>query len=279
MTQLANAHVIITGGSEGIGLATAQAAARKGAKVSLIARRVEVLEQAAATITGSCEVAAADVTDATALATAIDGLVERQGPCDVLVCCAGYALPGYFDELPLDEFERHMRVNYLGAVHAIRAVVPAMRARRRGHLIVTSSTAGIIGVFGYGAYSPTKFAVRGLAEVLRAELVADRVRVGIIYPPDTQTPGFDRENLTKPPETAALSETITPITAEKMADRIISGIERDRFQIFADPTTALLARTSGLIAPILRRMFDRTARTAARAARARKAAGREGTRA
>jgi 3-dehydrosphinganine reductase len=255
--------VIVTGGSEGIGLATAQAAARKGAKVSLIARRADVLAAAAGTIDGACQFAAADVTDAGALAAAIDDLVERQGPCDVLVCCAGYALPGYFEELPIDEFERHVRVNYLGAVHAIRAVTPAMRTRRSGHVLVTSSTAGIVGVFGYSAYSPTKFAVRGLAEVLRAELVRDRIRVGIIYPPDTQTPGFDRENLTKPPETAALSEAISPISAEKMADRIISGIERDRFQIFADPTTALLARTSGLIGPVVRRQFDRTARRAA----------------
>ncbi|HOT81168.1 MAG TPA: SDR family NAD(P)-dependent oxidoreductase, partial [Microthrixaceae bacterium] len=196
MTKLAGAHVIVTGGSEGIGLATAQLAARRGATVSLIARRPDVLAEAAASIGGPVGTAAADVTDAAALATAIDGLVAAQGPCDVLVCCAGYALPGYFDDLPVEEFDRHMQVNYLGAVHAVRAVLPSMRARRRGHVIVTSSTAGIIGVFGYGAYSPTKFAIRGLAEVLRAETVGDGIGVGIVYPPDTKTPGFDRENRT-----------------------------------------------------------------------------------
>ena len=75
MTKLAGAHVIVTGGSEGIGLATAQLAARRGATVSLIARRPDVLAEAAASIRGPVGTAAADVTDAAALATAIDGLV------------------------------------------------------------------------------------------------------------------------------------------------------------------------------------------------------------
>ena len=260
---------MITGGSEGIGLATARAVAARGAHVSLIARRQDVLEAAAASIDAPgrpVTTAAADVTDAAALQTAFDDLAAETGPCDVLICCAGYALPGYFGELPLDEFERHMRVNYLGAVHAIRAVTPAMRERRRGHVLVTSSTAGLMGVFGYGAYSPTKFAVRGLAEVVRAEMVRDHVSVGIIYPPDTRTPGFDRENLTKPPETAALSASIKPISAERMAERIATGIERDRFQIFADPTTAVLARVGGVVGPVVRRQLDRTAGRAGRRA-------------
>ena len=258
MTTLAGAHLIITGGSEGIGLATARAAARKGARVSLISRGEEKLIQAASQVGGECDYATADVGDPVATSLAIAKLVERQGPCDILLCCAGYAVPGYFDELAVEEFERHMRVNYLGAVHAIRAVTPAMRSRRRGHVLVTSSTAGVIGVCGYSAYSPTKFAPRGLAEVIRSETVAPGVNVAIIYPPDTKTPGFDRENLVKPRETAAISGSIQPITAEKMADRIITGIEKNSFQIFADPTTALLARASGLIGPVLRRQLDRT---------------------
>lgn len=268
MTRLAGAHVVITGGSEGIGLATARAAARRGARVSIVARRADVIDAALPTIGPTAAGAAADVTDAEALAAALERIGERNGPCDVLVCCAGYARPGYFGDLPVEEFERHMAVNYLGTVHAVRAVVPSMRERGRGHLLVTSSTAGLIGVFGYGAYSPTKFAVRGLAEVLRSELVHDGITVGIVHPPDTATPGFERENLTKPPETAALSGAIRPISPERMAARIVDGIERDRFQIFADPTTALLARTAGLLGPVVRRVADRTAgRTAGRAGR------------
>lgn len=267
MTNFRGAHVIVTGGSEGIGYETAAAAAASGATVSLIARRGDVLAEAAERLerragpaSGPVHHAAADVGDPEATQAAVDALTAAAGPCDVVVCCAGYALPGYFDELPIDEFDRHMRVNYLGAVHAIRAVLPEMRRRGRGHVAVTSSTAGIIGVFGYGAYSPTKFAVRGLAEVVRAEAGPDGVKVSVIHPPDTRTPGFDRENLTKPPETAALSASITPISAERMAQRVVAGIERDRLQIFGDPTTAVLARAAGLVAPVVRRLSDRTIR-------------------
>lgn len=266
MTKLAGAHVIVTGGSEGIGLAVARAAVARGSRVSLVARRRDVLEAAARTILGPVAVASADVADPVALAAAVADLSEQQGPCDVAIACAGYAVPGYFAELPLEEFDRHMRVNYLGAVHLARAVAPQMRERRRGHLLFTSSTAGVVGVFGYSAYSPTKFAVRGLAEVLRAELAGDGVEVSVIFPPDTQTPGFDRENLTKPPETVALSGAIAPISAERMAERIVAGIERSRFLIFADPTTAVLSRTAGLIGPVLRRQMDRTAARAGRRA-------------
>lgn len=230
--------------------------------MSLIARRADVLAEAAAGIRGAggtVATATADVSDDGQVGAAMAALIDDQGPCDVLLCCAGYSLPEYFDELPSSEFERAMAVNYLGTVHAIRSVLPSMRDRRHGHILVTSSTAGIIGVFGLGSYSPTKFALRGLAESIRAEVVHDGIRVGIIYPPDTETPGFERENLTKPAETAAVSGTIAPISAERMARRTVRGIERNRFEIFADPTTAALARTSGLIGPLLRRQMDRTA--------------------
>lgn len=270
MTGLQGAHLIVTGGSEGIGLATARLAAARGARISLIARRPDVLAEAAAGIRhsagASVATANADVSDEAEVGAAIATLTDAHGPCDVLLCCAGYSLPDYFDDLPSNEFERSMAVNYLGTVHAVRAVLPSMRERRRGHILVTSSTAGIIGVFGLGSYSPTKFALRGLAEVIRAEVVADGIRVGIVYPPDTETPGFGRENLTKPAETAAVSGSIAPITAEHMATKILNGIERNRFQIFADPTTAALARTSGLMGPLLRWQMDRTAGRAGRRA-------------
>ena len=269
MTRLDGAHVIVTGGSEGIGLEVARLAAGSGARVTLIARRPEILDAAADSIAATTGVARsgivtapADVTDRAGIDRAIAGAVDRHGPCDVLVCCAGYALPGHFGELPGEEYARHMEVNYLGTVHAILAVTPEMQRRRRGHVLVTSSTAGLIGVFGYAAYAPTKFALRGLAETLRAELVRDGVRIGIIYPPDTQTPGFDRENLTKPAETKAISGAITPISAERMAERVVAGIEKDRFEIFADPSTALLSKVGGLIGPALRPYLDRVARKA-----------------
>jgi len=264
MTDLAGRHVCITGGSEGIGLAVARGALHRGAKVSLLARRLERLHEVQAELTTNGQtvaVAAADVSDDEATSAAIDELVAAHGPVDVLVTMAGYAAPGYFTDLPGDEFRREMDVNYFGTLHAIRAVVPKMTERRAGHLVLVSSTAGLIGVFGFSAYSPTKFAIRGLGESLRAELKPSGIAVSIVYPPDTETPGFARENLTKPAETARISGTIAPKSAEHVAEAILSGIERDRLIITADAMTAALARGAGVMGPLVRTLMDRDVRS------------------
>lgn len=267
MTSLRDAHVVITGGSEGIGLAMAARAVARGARVSLVARREAPLVSAAARLGAAVRWAAADVRDRAGLCDAIAELVRAQGPCDVLVANAGYALPGRFWELPDDEFRSEVDVNYLGAVHAASAVVAAMRERRKGHLCFVSSTAGLLGVYGYSAYCPTKFAVRGLAEALRCELAPERVFVSVVYPPDTDTPGFAKENEHKPAETAAISGTITPMAADEVAAAAVKGIERNRFTICADPMTAALARGAGLLAPAIRRVMDRQVRAAQRSRR------------
>lgn len=260
MTSFANAHVIITGGSEGIGAAIAHGAVRRGAHVSLIARRPELLEKTATQLGSTTRWAAADVADRAATRAAIDGLCEDQGPCDILVANAGYSRPGRFWDLADDEFHDEMQVNYLGAVHAAAAVVPMMRTRHSGHLCFTSSTAGLVGVYGFTAYSPTKFALRGLAESLRCELAPDGVAVSVLYPPDTDTPGLKKEKAGKPAETEAISGTIEPMSAERVAAVALRGIERERFTICADPMTKLLAHAGGLMAPITRRIMDRQVR-------------------
>ena len=253
-------HVLVTGGSEGIGLATARLAASKGARVSLLARDPSKLAAAAAAVGNGTIVGSADVADADAVATVVERLVEQHGPVDVLISSAGSAHPGYSWEIPVEIYRRQMEVNYLGAVHAIAAVVPSMIERRRGHISLVSSAAGLIGVYGYASYSPTKFALKGLGETLRAELRPHGIGVSIVYPPDTETPGFARENLTKPPETARFSAAIDPVPAERVARAIVSGIEAGRLTITADPLTAVLARGAGILGPVVRAMMDRDVR-------------------
>lgn len=264
MTSFRNAHVIVTGGSEGIGLAVAREASLRGARVSLIARRSELLEAAADELGNDTRWESADVADRSAVLEAVSRLTEAHGPCDILVANAGYSRPGRFWDLDPDEFGDEMAVNYLGAVNAAAAVVPTMRQRRRGHLCFTSSTAGLVGVYGFSAYSPTKFALRGLAESLRCELAPDGISVSVLYPPDTDTPGLKKEKAGKPRETEAISGTIKPISAERVASVTVNGIERGRFTICVDPMTKLLAHASGLMAPLTRAIMDKQVRSAQR---------------
>ena len=259
MTKLADAHVVITGGSSGIGLETARLAVGRGARVSLVARDAGRLATAAVHV-GGAVTAPADVTDADALAAALTTVAAANGPCDVLVTSAGAAHPGYFERLDDSVFREQMDVDYFGTLHAVRAVVPSMIARGRGHVVTISSTAGLIGVFGYAAYGPAKFAVRGLAETLRPELAPHGIVVACAYPPDTRTPGLDAENALKPPETERISAAITPRDAVDVARAIVTGIEKDRLVITADVQTAALARAAGLLAPYVHRTMDRQIR-------------------
>jgi 3-dehydrosphinganine reductase len=265
MTKPAGSHVIVTGGSSGIGLATARLLAGRGARVSLVARDEARLARAVAEIRddtpqAGVASAAADVTDPDAVARAFAAVAEHQGPCDVLVAAAGSAHPGYFEQLDESVFREQMDTDYFGTLHAVRAVVPGMIERRCGHIVAISSTAGLIGVFGYSAYGPAKYAVRGLAETLRAELAPYNVVVACAYPPDTRTPGFDRENELKPPETAKISAAIKPRDPAPVADAIVWGIERDKLVITADFQTRALARAAGLLGPYVRRSMDRQVR-------------------
>ena len=261
------AHVVVTGGSSGIGLATACLVARRGASVSLMARDTRRLGQAAERVRASgaaVRTVAVDVSDPVAVARAFAGVADEGGPCDVLITSAGQARPGRFLELDDEVFRRMIEVDYFGTLYAVRAVAPEMVHRRTGSIVAISSAAGLLGIYGYCAYGPAKFAVSGLMQSLRDELRPHGVHVGCVYPPDVDTPQLAEENQWKPAETAAISGTIKPMTAERVAEAIVRGIQRRRFAIYPNRSTALLAGFGPLAAPVLRRMIDRKVRAAQR---------------
>jgi 3-dehydrosphinganine reductase len=261
----ADAHVLVTGGSSGIGRAFVRRMADLGARVSVIALpdddlasiRDELRQQSARFATEG-----ADVTDRDALHSAVNRLTGELGPCDVLLTCAGIAHPGYFERLDDTIFRRTMEVDYFGTLHAMRALVPSMIERRRGSVVGISSTAGLVGIFGYTPYAPAKFAMRGLLKSLRCELAPYGVHVGCVCPADTDTPQLAYENRFKPPETRAISGQIKPLSADRVAAAIIRGIERREFLIAADWQTREIARTSGLLRGTFFAYFDRRVRKA-----------------
>lgn len=259
--------VVITGGSSGIGLATARTLARRGASLLLIARGAERLAEAADELRGlgaAVQTASVDVSERTALVAALDSFVAGTGPLDALITCAGLARPGRFLDLEDDVFRTMMEVDYFGTLYAVRAVAPAMAARGRGSIVAVSSAAALLGIYGYTAYAPAKFAVRGLMEALRSELKPFGVHVACVFPPDVDTPQLADENRYKPAETAAISGTITPLGADQVAASIVAGIDRGTFAIYPDRSTTLLAGLAPMAAPLVRRVVDRKVRAARR---------------
>jgi NAD(P)-dependent dehydrogenase (short-subunit alcohol dehydrogenase family) len=182
--SLRDQHVLITGGSSGIGLALARQVVAAGARVSLIARDPGKLAAAQAAIQAGnpgavVGVYPADVARQAEVIAALAQAEKAQGAVDVLITSAGVARPGYFEDLPVAVFEQTMAVNYFGTLYPLKSLVPAMRRRGRGAVVLMSSGAGLFGLFGYTSYCPSKFALRGLAEALRAELEGTGVRIMI----------------------------------------------------------------------------------------------------
>jgi len=233
-----NQHVIITGGSSGIGRATARLLTQRGAHVSIIARRQELLDDTLGEMESVREHLAqrlrawsADVSDWDQTREAMAALNSDGHAPDILINSAGFAHPGYCEELPVEIFRKTMEVDYFGTLHPIKAVLPTMIERGSGHIVNFSSGAGFLGVFGYTAYSAAKFAVRGFSDVLRAEMKPHGIHVSVVFPPDTDTPQLHYENQFKPLETERIAGAAKALTADQVAQALVHGIERRKAYI------------------------------------------------
>ncbi len=264
----ASAHVVITGGSSGIGEALALRLAPTGARLTLLARGRERLDAVARAAidagAGASLGLPCDVADQAQVQATIEAAVGAHGPVDVLVTSAGITRPGRFLELDDEIFRSMIEVDYFGTLWPIRAVAPSMVERRRGAIVGVSSAAGLVGVYGYAAYGAAKFAVRGLLESVRTELAPHGVHVGCCYPPDVDTPMLAEEEQWKPAETKAIAGAIKPIGADQVAAAIVAGIDHRRPEIYADAATRLLARSVATAPGVYRRLFDRRVERTAR---------------
>jgi 3-dehydrosphinganine reductase len=267
--QWSGAHVVITGGSSGIGEALAHDLAGRGSKLTLLARGAERLHEVATEIRGAHADAVVagipcDVSDRQAVRATFAQAVAERGAVDVLVCSAGITLPGRFLEAEDETFRAMIDVDYYGTLWPIREVAPAMAERRSGSIVGVASAAALVGVYGYSAYGAAKFAVRGLFESLRTELVPLGVHVGCVFPPDVDTPMLAAEHEVKPAETKAIAGSIKPISAEQVAGAIVRGVDRGEAEIYAELQTRALARTVATVPGVYRRLFDQRVRKAQR---------------
>jgi 3-hydroxybutyrate dehydrogenase len=178
-------HALVTGGGRGIGRAIASTLVQAGATVTVLGRNRATLD--AAVSAGSAHYSVvADVADRTAVNTAISQVAGRQ-PIDILIANAGIAESALFAKSDADLFRRTMDVDFMGVVHAVQAVLPAMRGRRYGRIIAVASTAGLKGYAYASAYSAAKHAVVGLVRSLALELASTQITVNAVCPGFTDT--------------------------------------------------------------------------------------------
>lgn len=218
LKNLRGKHVLITGGSKGIGFELAKLAVQSGASVTIVARNGNDLESAKLNLIMAASESKVDEQKILAYSVDVGEKVEvfesivstaegESGPIYLLACCAGSAISKRFEDTSVADFERMMRVNYFGSVNTVKACLSSLKANPGGgRILFFSSLAGIFGLYGYAAYSASKFAVVGLAEVLAMELLPHNITVTVSFPPDTDTPGFKLEQVGKPQITKIISE-------------------------------------------------------------------------
>lgn len=139
----------------------------------------------------------------------------------MLVNCAGMAICGTIEDTKPEDAKFLMDLNFLGTFYPTQYVLPKMKANKDGIIVLTSSQGGLLGIYGFGAYSATKFAVRGLAEALYMETKHLNINVSLALPADTDTPGFANEEKSKPKITKEICSSGGLFPPEKVGKRLI----------------------------------------------------------
>jgi uncharacterized protein len=194
--EIRGSVAVVTGASSGIGHATALELAARGATVVAVARREERLRALVEQIgEGRCSFVVCDVADPAAVESAAARVLAEHGRIDVLVDNAGVPLHRAFLQSSVEDLERVMRVNYLGTVHWMKAVLPAMVAQGRGAVVNVASTAGAVPWTWEAGYSASKAAVIALTEAVAPELARHGVHCGWVNPGLVRTEIFSEEAL------------------------------------------------------------------------------------
>jgi NAD(P)-dependent dehydrogenase (short-subunit alcohol dehydrogenase family) len=237
----------ITGASSGFGHALAEAALKRGDSAVIAARRTAALDSLADAHGRSALAIGLDVTDAEARSRAVDAALDRFGRIDVLANIAGRGSLGAAEEFSPEQLREQMEINFFGAVEMTRAVLPAMRTQKSGHILQLTSIGGLVSIGGFGPYCASKFALEGWSEALRDEVKPLGVRVTIVEPGAFRTEFAGPANMRPAGRMDAYRPVIDPIEAylygghgaqpgdpAKAAEAMIAAVESD------DPPLRLL---------------------------------------
>jgi NAD(P)-dependent dehydrogenase (short-subunit alcohol dehydrogenase family) len=249
MKDIKDKVAFITGGASGIGLAMARVFAREGMKVVIADIRRDHLDEAMALFNGAGAVHAIelDVSDREAMAGAAAETERVFGKVHVLCNNAGIGIGGPMQLATYDDWDWTINVNLWGVINGVQAFLPRILAHGEGgHIVTTSSMSGFLPTLGAGLYITTKFAVVGLSEALRTELVTEDVGVSVLCPGPVQT-NIAESGLTRPAhlantgyaETDKLRQThsVSSVYMDpmKVGERVLEGILRNDLYIFTHP--------------------------------------------
>eukprot|EP00835_Amoeboradix_gromovi_P005496 NODE_521_length_7287_cov_0.275042.p4 type:complete len:318 gc:universal NODE_521_length_7287_cov_0.275042:6447-5494(-) len=245
-------NCLVTGGSQGLGFAIAMELVKKGANVLICARReaelikaVDELKDAKIHADQIIKFKVCDVTDSTEVAKLFTD------PIQFLFCCVGGSKPMLFEDQSIEQLDRIFKLNYHSALYCCFHGIKQMKTISENcKIILVGSTLSCFGMVGFSEYAPAKFALRGLAETLRNELLKDNIDVHIYLPGSIDTPGFTEEQKTKPEVTKFIEGQTTPANPKSLAAKLIRGLELNYFAITTDFVTDMTYVASRGVAPV-----------------------------
>ena len=255
---------VVSGGSSGIGLECARQLCTRGYRVTILARDVVRLESARTSILASTGQTVAirrlDVGDAQGCGQAIAEITREHGGIDWLITSAGIVEPGLFENLTLESHRRQMETNYFGTLNLVAPTARIMSGCGGGRITLIASGAAFIGIAGYSAYAPSKFAVRALGEVLRVELAPQGISVSVAFPPDTDTPQLAEEILLRPEVTRRIAEGGGRLSAQHVAERLVADAQAGHFMLTPSLRMAAFGWLHSLHAAYFRKKQERLMR-------------------
>jgi 3-dehydrosphinganine reductase len=241
----AKQNIVITGGSSGLGFALAEALAKQGHNLCIIARNQQKLADAQAHLQtlnpdNNIIFRSLDLSQDTGLESAFHDIATELGGISILINSAGILREGYFEKLSNRDFRSVMDINYFGVINATRAALPHLK-KSKGRLINIASMAALTGVFGYAPYCGSKYALLGLSEVLRYELTPQGITVQIICPGEFESPMVAALNQTRTPENREHTLTIPITPIDVIVNSVLTGMKSRKFMIIPGFQTRFMA--------------------------------------
>ena len=252
--NLKNKHILILGASSGLGEALCyKIISQEGVKLSIASRREQELKKVQKKCNeinskSSCDYYIVDITKESSIKNYIEKSITKFGFPSLIINCAGIAHPGFITELNFETYTSDMNLNYFGNLKLLKEIIEQYKINENKinddiiDIICVGSCLGIIGSIGYSAYCPTKFALKGLLDSLKFELINTKIKLHYYGPSNMLTPGLVQENKTKPKVVSDMENNVKNITAEEAADVLLCNLYK--YMITSEPDLELLKLSS-----------------------------------
>ena len=242
-------HIIIFGGSSGLGEALVLRLSNQEVHISIASRTESKLKETAEKCLkknpkSTCDYYIVDITNEEQIKNCIEKSIEKWGFTSLIINCAGIAHPGFIDDITMETYIKDMNLNYFGNLKLLKEIINQYKIKKNSikdekiDVVCVGSCLGIIGSIGYSTYCPTKYALKGLLDSLRFELLGTKIDLHYYGPSNMLTPGLVEENKTKPKIVHDMENNVKNITADEGAHILLSNL--DKYMITSEPDLELL---------------------------------------